>query len=361
MHVVIPAYQPTAVLAGLVRDLAEARPGADILIVDDGSDPAGQHVFAACGALGARVLRLPVNHGKGYAMRAGFRHLDALRVTGSVVTADADGQHAVADILAVADRVDTAMDATPHLVIGERQLDTDVPLRSRIGNSVTRLMFRAVTGRRLHDTQTGLRAFPATMLPWLTAVRGDRYEYELVMLLQAARQRIPIRTEPIRTIYLDDNSSSHFRPVADSVRIYAPLLVFVATSLTAFVVDTGALLLLYAVLGALLPAVVSARLISGALNFALNRHLVFPGAKRAGSRRAASRYAMLAAGLLLASYVLLSTLVASGLSLLPAKIVTEGVLVSISYLAQARFVFDTVDSSGTQVRGSPTDLVPDSA
>ncbi|WP_051551844.1 GtrA family protein [Nocardioides sp. URHA0020] len=340
MRVLIPAYQPTDLLTGLVRGLLEARPGADVLIVDDGSDLARQEVFAACQRLGASVLRLPTNRGKGYALRAGFRHLDALRATGPVVTADADGQHAVTDILAVADSVDTAVGAAPHLVLGERQFDTDVPLRSRFGNAVTRLMFRAATGLRLRDTQTGLRAFPATMLPWLTTVRGDRYEYELVMLLQAARHGIPIRSEAIRTVYLDEaNTSSHFRPVADSVRIYAPLLIFMATSLTAFIVDTGALLVVYAALGALLPAVVVARLVSGALNFAMNRHLVFPGGSPSRPRRAAVRYAVLAAALLLANYLLLSTLVAAGIAILPAKIATEAVLVSLGYVAQARFVF----------------------
>jgi hypothetical protein len=137
-------------------------------------------------------------------------------------------------------------------------------------------MFCAATGHSLHDTQTGLRAFPSSLLPWLTTLRGERYDYELVMLLQAARHRIALRRVPMQTIYLDDNISSHFRPVADSVLIYAALLAFVGTSLTAFALDTMALLALQAVLGTLLPAVVLARLVSGTVNYALNRRLVFP-------------------------------------------------------------------------------------
>ncbi|MDO9457847.1 glycosyltransferase [Nocardioides sp.] len=351
MYVVIPAYQPTPLLPELVTSLVEARPAIEVLVVDDGSDTACAPVFAACEAAGARVLRLSVNRGKGAALRAAFTHLRDVRASGPVVTADADGQHAVADVLAVADAVDETPGAARHLVLGQRDLEGDVPLRSRFGNGVTRMMFRAATGRRLLDTQTGLRGVPSSLLPWLTTLRGDRYEYELVMLLQAARHRIDLRSVPIRTIYLDDNASSHFRPVADSVRIYAPLLTFVGTSLAGFVVDTVLLMGLHALLGVLLPAVVLARVASASLNFTLNRRLVFPDGDgtdgtdgtggTGGERRwsAAGRYAGLAAGLLAANYLLLATLYAAGMPLLAAKLVTELVLVTTSYVVQARFVF----------------------
>ncbi|MCW2840534.1 MAG: hypothetical protein JWR55_2017 [Aeromicrobium sp.] len=340
VHVVIPAYQPADLLTRLVEGLVQARPSLDILLVDDGSDPATRGVFTACAAYGARILRLPVNRGKGAALRAGFRLLLETRANGPVVTADADGQHAVQDILRVVDAVDDSPGAEAHLVIGERLLDDGVPWRSRLGNSVTRTMFRAVTGRRLRDTQTGLRAFPSSLLPWLLEVRGDRYEYELQMLLRAAREGVDIRSEGIRTIYLDDNSSSHFRPVADSVRIYLPLLTFFASSLVGFVIDTVALLAFHALLDSLLIAVVMARLLSGAINFALNQRFVFPGPRRAHHRgRATTRYVLLAGGLVVANYLILSALLVGGLGLLSSKLVTDIVLVSISYVVQARYVF----------------------
>lgn len=340
MHVVIPAYQPTILLTRLVEELLSARPALDVLVVDDGSDPSVRGVFDACAALGARVLPLPTNGGKGAALRAGFRLLLDIRSNGPVVTADADGQHAVDDILAVLDAVDDSPGAAPHVVLGQRRFDHQVPLRSRFGNTVTSVMFRAVTGRRLLDTQTGLRAFPSSLLPWLLDVPGRRYEYELQMLLRAAREGLPIRGVAIRTIYLDDNSSSHFRPVADSVRIYRPLLAFLASSLAGFVIDTVALLALDAVAGSLLVAVVGARLLSGGANFALNRRFVFRGS-RSGDHpgHAAARYAILAAGLLAANYLILTALVAGDVDLLPAKMATEIALVLISYVVQARFVF----------------------
>ncbi|WP_181410869.1 GtrA family protein [Nocardioides humi] len=334
----IPAYQPSAELIGVVTGLLRARPAVEVLVVDDGSGPSYAPVFSAARTAGAHVLHLDANHGKGFALRAGIRHLDDVRAAGPVVTADADGQHAVADILRVLDAVDTRVDAPPHLVLGVRALDEGVPLRSRIGNTATRLLFRAASGRRLHDTQTGLRAFPATLLPWLLTLRGDRYEYELVMLLHAARHGVVLRTVPIATIYLDGNESSHFRPVADSVRIYAPLLLFVASSLSAFAIDTVALLVLHSLLGSLLVAVVGARLLSASVNFAVNRRLVFGGAATPW-HRAARRYAALAVLLLAANYLVLAGLYGLGLPLLAAKLVTEVLLVATSYVVQARFVF----------------------
>jgi hypothetical protein len=83
----------------------------DILVIDDGSDFTCRRHFVACETAGAQVIRLPVNRGKGHALGSGFIQLQGACGNGAVVTADADGQHAVADILAVGGAVDTSMDA----------------------------------------------------------------------------------------------------------------------------------------------------------------------------------------------------------------------------------------------------------
>jgi hypothetical protein len=119
------------------------------------------------------------------------------------------------------------------MVLGVRGFTGAVPLRSRLGNTVTRVLFRAVTGRGVQDTQTGLRAYPAHLLDWLTSVPGDRFEYEMNVLLEAARAGHPMDEVVIATTYLDGNASSHFGWWSDSVRIYRPLVRFAATSLAA--------------------------------------------------------------------------------------------------------------------------------
>ncbi|MFT4010531.1 MAG: glycosyltransferase, partial [Nocardioidaceae bacterium] len=125
--VLIPAYQPEPTLADLVAELRAARPGLDVLVVDDGSGPAYRPVFAAAARAGARVHHLAVNHGKGYALKAGFEMLAG--IGRPVVTADADGQHAAGDILLVGD----AIAAEDTIVLGVRAFDTAVPVRCRSG------------------------------------------------------------------------------------------------------------------------------------------------------------------------------------------------------------------------------------
>ena len=335
MIVLVPAYEPDHRLVDLVGDLLATDPALHVLVVDDGSGPAFREVFDATAALGAVVVRHDVNRGKGRALKTGFHHAAALWPGEDVVCADSDGQHSPDDVRRVAACVADGAD----LVLGVRGFTGAVPLRSRFGNSLTRTLFRLATGRDVRDTQTGLRGYTAGLLPWLLSVPGDRFEYEVNTLLQAVRRGLPIDQVDIATIYLQQNAGSHFRPVLDSTRIYAPLLAFLASSIAAFVLDTAALLVLHAVLGGLLLPVLGARLLSSAANFAVNRTVVFaaPGARSV--RAAAARYAALAVVLLVANYLLLHTITGLGMGLLSAKLLTEVLLVSASYHVQRRTVF----------------------
>ncbi|MDR7253159.1 putative flippase GtrA [Nocardioides sp. BE266] len=349
----VPAYCPGPALLRTLADVRVARPDWAILVVDDGSGEEYDHVLAQARTAGAEVLTLPVNRGKGAALKAGFAHLAATRPGSPVVCADADGQHALHDILAVGERL--LEDPTARrVVLGSRTFDAHVPLRSRIGNTVTRWLFTAATRTRVTDTQTGLRGLPAGLLEWACSVPGERYEYELQVLLHAGRSGIVLDQVPIATIYLDDNSSSHFRPVVDSVRVYAPLLVFLASALAAFAIDTLALLLLQALTGDLLVSVVGARLTSAGVNFVVNRRLVFDGEHRVRTGRAARRYAALATCLLGLNYLLLSGLTGLGLALLPAKVLTELALVSTSFAAQRAYVFRPHRNLTGGAQGEPT-------
>lgn len=337
MITVIPAYQPGAALVDLVRRLRSAAAGG-VLIVDDGSGPAYREVFDEAERCGAVVIGYPHNRGKGYALKTGFAAVRRRWPGHDVVCADADGQHTVRDILAVA----THLAGSRHhwsIVLGERDLRDGVPLRSRIGNIATRLLYRVATGLRVHDTQTGLRGYPAALLPELLRIPGYRYEYELNVLLRAGRNRWPIDSVPIHTVYLDGNASSHFRPLVDSARIYAPLLRFCASSLTAFAVDTGALLVLSAATGSLLIAVVGARAVSATVNYTVNRRLVFRSGRDRPARSTAARYAALLATMLAANWAMLTVLTGVGLALLPAKIVTDLSLFGVNYLLQRGVVF----------------------
>ncbi|MFD4205899.1 glycosyltransferase family 2 protein [Micromonospora tulbaghiae] len=219
MIVLVPVYRPGDRLPPLVGDLRAALPGADVLVVDDGSGPAAAGVLGAARAEGATVLRRRVNRGKGVVLRTGFRYASTHRPGRDVVCVDADGQHAVTDVCRVAER----MRVTGAPTLGVRRFDGEVPARSRFGNAATRVAFRLATGRDVRDTQTGLRAYPAALLGWLTTVPGDRFEYEMAVLLRLVRAGVPVEQVDIATHYHGDNAGSHFSALADSVRIYRPL------------------------------------------------------------------------------------------------------------------------------------------
>lgn len=254
--ILIPAYEPDERLLNLIGQLKKM-PDTRIVIVDDGSGEAYRPIFDAARAAGCIVLRHEVNRGKGRALKTGFRYLLDAGERGPVVCADSDGQHLPADIGRVAAAV---REQGCSLVLGSRRFTGKVPLRSRFGNAVTRFVFAFTTGTKIYDTQTGLRGYSSGMLEWLCSVPGERFEYEMNLLLGAKRKGCTLAEVFIDTVYLDDNKSSHFRPLADSARIYLPILLFSASSILSAGIDFALLFLLQAFSKNLALSVAGARI-----------------------------------------------------------------------------------------------------
>jgi glycosyltransferase involved in cell wall biosynthesis len=217
LPVLIPAFRPPAALLDTVRAL-HARSAPPVVVVDDGSGRAFSPIFRAVAAVPrVTLLAHPENMGKGSALRTGIEHvLRAGLSAPGLVTADADGQHAVEDILRIRETLRRRPDA---LVLGARVFDATVPLPNRLGNRLARWLLRRVGGPGLGDTQTGLRGIPLDCLPGLVALRSTGYEFEMEMLLEAHAHGLRVLECPIRTIYGEGHRSSHFKPVRDSARI----------------------------------------------------------------------------------------------------------------------------------------------
>ncbi len=334
MIVVIPAYEPDEKLLRVVAELKRDTDYA-IVVVNDGSSEAAEPVFAALPE-GVTLLRHAQNRGKGRALKTAYEYIAAhFPQSEGIVTVDADGQHLPADVV----RVSEDWEAHPEaLVLGSRRFTGTVPWRSRAGNAITRVVFRLSTGVSVYDTQTGLRAFAVSRIPMMLEMRGERYEYEINVLLYATRQHMPIREVTIETVYIADNASSHFHPMRDSWRIYKMILLFAASSLLAAAVDYVLVLSLSALFAkqaqGLLWSVVLARVISSFLNYMLNRKLVFEDC----SRRSVFRYYLVAAGIMAANYGLLS-LISGVMPLALAKLLVELALYPLSFYLQRRFVF----------------------
>ncbi|RBP46287.1 glycosyltransferase involved in cell wall biosynthesis [Roseimicrobium gellanilyticum] len=217
--VLIPALMPSGQLLSVVSALSADDRVNRIILVNDGSGQKYEEVFeAAAKDHKVVLLRHAANLGKGAALRTGMNHFLCTDTANSVlVTADADGQHLPVDILKVGER---AMQTPAELVLGSRGFSGDVPLRSRFGNTLTRSVYQGLMGPCLTDTQTGLRAIPRSLMVSLLHVRINGYDFEMQMLVMAARERMTITQVPIATVYIENNRDSHFNPLLDSIRIY---------------------------------------------------------------------------------------------------------------------------------------------
>ncbi|MGB9712212.1 MAG: glycosyltransferase [Dissulfurimicrobium hydrothermale] len=336
--VVIPAYQPPGNLIGIVAELLH-EPYPLIVIVNDGSSIDRSWIFDAVSRMErVVVLSHAVNLGKGQALKTAFNYvlLNAPSTIG-VVTVDADGQHLPKDVLRVAE----ALAETPEsLCLGTREFEGGVPLRSRIGNAVTRQVFRFFVGQPLADTQTGLRGIPARFLKKLLRVQATGYEFELEMLILASRTGMNIREISIRTIYEKHNPTSHFNPILDSMKIYFVFIRFVSASLASFFIDTTVFSISLFLTGQIFLSMVVGRVVSGTFNFLSVKVMVFQS--RGNILLETVKYISLVVALMLISYGLIKSLVVfGGINPYAAKILAETTLFFASFSIQRSFIFQS--------------------
>lgn len=333
--VLIPAYKPNErmiTLIGALKELGLTR----LIVVDDGSGDEYAPIFDKATAAGAEVLTHPLNRGKGAALKTGLKHL---LKTGPcpVVTADADGQHAPEDVLRIAKKLQEAPDA---LVLGVRD-KSKMPPRSKFGNTMTCWTLGLVSGLWVEDTQTGLRGLPAYVLDAMSKLDGDRYEYEMSMLLYARKERMRVEQVVIDTIYIDNNRGSSFHVLRDSLLVYGTLvrqlIAFLGSSAVAAVIDLSIFTILNLIYpGLLMVAVVAARAVSSTVNYLINRNVVF---KADGGIRSVIRYYTLVCVMVILSYVIIRLLGLVHIPALPAKILGDAMLLAFNYHVQRRLVF----------------------
>lgn len=340
--VLIPAYQPDEALIELVRELRTAGAG-EIVIVDDGSGPACQEIFDRLRPMpGVRILGHAVNLGKGAAIKTGVHSILYNRSEPvMIITADADGQHLASDILAVA-VAGSAMGNS--LILGMRRFAADVPVRSRLGNQLTRLAMRILVGQKLSDTQTGLRAIPPALQAPMLSLKSSGYEFELDVLLLSREMGIPIEELPIRTIYRNQNAASHFNPLLDSMRIYFVLLRFLVASLATAGLDNLAFFVAYQAGAGLVASQCLARLTAVLFNYPAVKRRVFHAA--APRRTVVLRYLLLVSLSAAASLGFIQLLSErAGMPLIRAKLLAESMMFILNFVALRDFVFRTKDQA----------------
>lgn len=237
--VLIPSYQPDETLVFLTRGLKNE--GFKVLVVDDGSGTIFDKIFEEAKEY-ATVLRYEKNHGKGYALRYGFTYIkENLAENLGVITADGDGQHRILDIIATGERLVKKDKA----VLGVRSFNIKIPIKSKIGNDMSKFTQSLVTHTYLSDNQCGLRAFPIRDLDFYLSIGGDRYEYEMKVISAMQLKCIPYETIEIETIYENNNAKTHFRPFFDTVLIQKSILLSGLFNFIFFTIEVVLASLLY--------------------------------------------------------------------------------------------------------------------
>jgi putative flippase GtrA len=332
----VPVYNPSEQFVSLVSGLA-ATDFAGVIVVNDGSAPEFDCYFSAIRSID-KVCVLPhaVNLGKGAALKTGMNHAcchfeDLL----GVVTVDADGQHLVEDAVKVAG----VLRQNPEsLVMGARAFSGAVPLRSKIGNTLTISIFRLLTGKKLSDTQTGLRGIPKSMVPALLKQSTNGYEFELDMLLACKYTNRQIVEQPIRTVYMEENKSSHFNPLIDSMRIYFVLLRFTFAGLLSAAIDYAVFIFVFNLSGSISGSQASARVVSMGFNYTAVKKAVFYSGQSVANTL--PKYLALVCVSGFVSYLLIKGLAMfTPLPVIAAKLLAEPLVFLANFAIQRDFIF----------------------
>jgi glycosyltransferase involved in cell wall biosynthesis len=206
---VIPAYQAAPSVGAVVRGVLAILP--EVLVLDDGSTDATAE--EACRA-GARVISFPVNRGKGAALAAAFTDLFG-RGFDAVITLDADGQHLPEEI----PKLLAAAAEGGELVLGIRDhLFNEMSAVRRASNRLSSKAISFAAGQRLTDIQTGFRYY-ARRLVETVGFPEARFEAESAVVVRAARRGFRVVTVPVHLGFADGRTTSHYRPLIDSLRI----------------------------------------------------------------------------------------------------------------------------------------------
>lgn len=347
ISVILPSLNPDEKLMLVVNGLI-AEGFDDIVIVNDGSDADHMEPFYEADRLPqVTLLTHDVNKGKGRALKTAFEYCAANRPDiDGVVTVDGDNQHKPSDIRACCEAMILHGD---KVILGCRDFSgPNVPAKSKVGNNITKFVFRFACGIKITDTQTGLRAIPAGYLDFMSKIKGERFEYETQMLLEMNRRQIGFREVTIETVYIEENSGTHFHPFRDSIKIYMVILKFIFSSLMSFAIDYVLFLAITLIIGdrldrwaKVLIATVGARAVSSVFNFVFNRRAVFDS--NAPVRRSMPRYYLLCVCQAAVSYGLVYLLsdVIEAKDFLTSliKILVDILLFILSFQIQRRWVF----------------------
>lgn len=334
---VIPTKNPTSSFPSLIQKL---RQSSDLMvfIVDDGSDK-GMEYFSEIEEIhNVIVLRHAINLGKGAALKTAFNEiLTKYPNIDGCVTLDSDGQHSIKDAMRILDCLSKGDD----FVLGCRNFTKDIPLKSYVGNQISKKVYQFLLGKKIKDTQTGLRGISRKFMLDCLSIKSNRFEFETEQFVVAIRNNINIHEIDIETIYIENNSGSNFNPLKDSFRIYFILLRYVSVSIITFLIDVTVFIFAFNMGANMFLSNFLSRTASILFQYNASKKLVF--------KSKGSRYSFL----LFVSYVYFSGMISAmlqeilvkdvGVNFLLSKISVEMLLFFIGF-SVVRFLFRKRDA-----------------
>lgn len=211
---VLPTYNNEQTIGSVLGKLLEHT--SQIIVVNDGSTDTTATILETFRSRLIALVSYPVNRGKGYALKCGFRKAMEKNYA-YALTLDTDGQH---DWSCVERLVEAAKTSPDTLLIGSRcRYHDNMPGQNKFANRFSNFWFYVQTGRQLPDTQSGCRLYPLRPLKDIS-LQTNRFEMEIEVLVRCAWRNIPLKAVPITVYYAPEGKRvSHFRPCKDFLRI----------------------------------------------------------------------------------------------------------------------------------------------
>lgn len=341
--IIIPSLDPDKKLSLVVNSLKDIGFN-NILLVDDGSADENKHYFETLQQENNCILLThEVNKGKGRALKTAFSYaIENNDKFQAVITVDGDNQHKADDVMKIAQNTQNN-----SVTLGVRSFskeNTHIPWRSRAGNVASAFTFRLISGNNIEDTQTGLRAFHIDNLKEIISIDGERFEFEMNVLLHLKKLKLSIIQIPIQTIYINENETSHFNPIFDSIKVFKTILSFLGSSIVCFIIDIFIYsFFIYAIFNGegttsqIFIATLISRIVSSIVNFTINYKIVFKSNENIKS--SVIKYYSLAVVQIFLSSTGTAMLDRVILSPIISKIIVDFLLFILSYLIQKKMIF----------------------
>lgn len=224
ISIILPAKNEATGLGKVLPRLKACWPGAEIIVVSDGST---DETVRVCRDAGVRVLENLYSMGNGAAIKRGAR-----AATGNVlVFMDADAQHDPVYVEALLKKIEEGYD----MVVGARDGSGQATVGRGLANGFYNRMASWMTGHRILDLTSGFRAARAEKFREFLHLLPNGFSYPTTSTMAFFRSAYPVAYVPI-PVAKRVGTNSHIRPIKDGIRflliifkiatLYSPLKLF---------------------------------------------------------------------------------------------------------------------------------------